>query len=495
MITIPSIFRPKLQLSRYNLLVPAPDGGHLLFNQMSGMLLKLSDEKAADYERAVKGDVKSLDGSFFNTLKKGKYLIPAGADERDEIQEVWRLNTTSSNAKALTIVTTDRCNLGCVYCYEAKSEWRNMGEDVQEEIKVFARRYLTATPTKTFGVTWFGGEATLNMQGVENLSRFFMDLCAELGISYGSYMITNGTTLNEKVITRLEACGLKRLQITVDGIKEHHDAKRPYLMDMAPEEMNAAQIEQRKKVDKGFGSLLVLGQEPPRRVKRSSFDDIMANVRLLHARGFGVSLRVNVDHENKDGVRTFLKQIEADGLLERSPTNGIIRVYTHPVFDGCAGCPTNGMTKAEHALFDIEVGSWTRDKSPDAFRKSMVFSGDTCTANKDFQFVINPDGGLSKCWHDATDPTKTFGNVKDLSIAERGSSGLDKFQFSPLDDPECRDCEVLPLCMGGCKANNQFKEKGYEGKKEMGCHATRFALKEEVIELYRHSVQNEAVSA
>ena len=496
MISIPSLLRgrPRLRTSRYNVVTACPDGGHLLFNQMSGMLLHLSDEMLAQYRLVESGQIRKANATLVDTLKQGRYLLPENIDERDQIREAWELNTQSPNIKILTIVTTDRCNLGCTYCYEEKSLWRNMDEDVQEQIKVFVRRYLTATPTKLFGVTWFGGEATLNMKGIENLSRYFLEVTKELGIPFNCFMVTNGTTLNERVIDRLEACGLKNLQITVDGIKEDHDAKRPYLIDMRPEQMNPAQIEQRKKIDKGFTGLVVLGQEPPRRAARSSFDDIMGNVRLLHKKGFGVSLRINVDHDNKGGVKRFLEQVESEGLLDRSPTNGIIQVYTHPVFSGCGGCPSNGMTKEEHAHFDIDVARWTRDKSPAAFRKTMKFSGDTCTANKNFQFVINPDGGISKCWHDATDPTKTVGHVRDLSLAERGTAHVDRYLFNPLEDPECSECEVLPLCMGGCKANNEFQAKGYGGKKEMGCHATRFALREEIGELYRYT-QQEAVSA
>jgi uncharacterized protein len=493
MISIPSLLRgrPKLRASRYNLVTACPDGGHLLFNQMSGMLLKLSDEMLGQYRLAEEGQVGLLDGQFLKALREGKYLIPETHDEIEFIRKSWDEKVNSSRRKILTVVTTDRCNLGCVYCFEAKSEWRNMDEKVQEELKVFTRKYLTATKTDSFGVTWFGGESTLNMKGIENLSKFFMSICEELGIPFSCYMITNGTTLNEKVIGRLEACGLRTLQITVDGIKEDHDAKRPYLIDMTPDQMNPAQVEQRKKIDKNFG-LVVLGSEPPRRAARSSFDDIMANVRLLHKKGFEVSLRINVDHENKANVRTFLEQVDADGLLDRSPAGGVIRAYTHPVFDGCSGCPSKGMTKQEHSLFDIEVGRWTRDKTPDAFRKSMRFSGDTCTANMNYQFVINPDGGISKCWHDATDPTKTVGHISDLTLAEKGTNHVDRYSFNPLDDPECSTCEVLPLCMGGCKANNQFQEKGYNGVKEMGCHATRFALREEVGELYRYSLQEQA---
>ena len=54
-------------------------------------------------------------------------------------------------------------------------------------------------------------------------------------------------------------------------------------------------------------------------------------------------------------------------------------------------------------------------------------------------------------------------------------------QFNPFEDEECRTCEVLPICMGGCKASNKVGENvDYES----GCSTARFGLPGEIIDLY-----------
>ncbi len=477
-------FRPQLGVSRYNTLVSCDDGW-LLHSQMKGTLLLLDEQRKADYERIVKGDFKAVPKSFVKRLHAGGFLKPKDLDERNQIAEVWNLTVNAPQAKALTIVTTDRCNLGCTYCFEAKTEWRMMDEKVQQQLEVFIQKYLTSTPTSSLGVTWFGGEPTLNMQCIERLTKFIDALCKQHGIAWHPYIITNGTTLTEKVVDRLVACQLKRLQITVDGIKEDHDVMRPYLADMKIEDMNEHQIHQRRQVDPSFGlSLTILDQAPASCGPRSSFEDIIRNVGTCYEKGLEVSLRINVDNRNKDRIQDLYEMIAEKGWLKRSAKGGLVSVYTHAVFDGCSSKGCEKMSKKEHAELDLSLNKFFKQKTSDGSRRGLTFTGDTCTANKKFQFVINPGGAILKCWHHATDDSHGIGHISNLDFASKGTDGRDKYDFDPMKDPECYECPVLPICMGGCKANNRFAEEGYAGEHERGCISSKHVLPEEIRHLY-----------
>jgi len=481
--------RPTHEVSRYNTLVECDDGW-LLHSQMKGTLLLLSDEKAEVYRRLSDGDFSLATPTFVETLKNGGFLKPAGFDERETIGRFWDENVNSPIAKALTIVTTDRCNLGCTYCYEKKTEWRMMTEEVQEQVERFLDEYLTATPTKSFGVTWFGGEPTLNMRCIERLSAYIDMLCSKLGVPWEPFIITNGTTLTPHVINRLKACKIKGLQITVDGIKEDHDALRPYLSQMKIEDMHEHQIAQRQKIDPNFGSLPIIGQAPES--PKSSFEDIIRNVGHCYDAGLQVALRINVSKINKDRVEALYELAHERGWMEKSEDGGIVRVYTNAIFDGCGGACSSQMTKEEHARFELSLNRWSQERSAEAYRRNLRFTGDTCTANKNFQFVVNPSGAIIKCWHHSTDDSHAIGHITNLEFATKGSKGLDKYEFNPMNDAECYECHVLPMCMGGCKANNQFAEKGYDGNHDMGCMSTRYVLPQEIRQLYKLTKESRA---
>lgn len=480
--SILSVFSPKHEVSRYNTVVKCDDG-HLLHSQMRGTLLLLNDEKHAEYQAAESGRFKDVSRPFLKRLRDGGFLKTRGFDERKTISNFWDQNVSSTFAKALTIVTTDRCNLGCTYCYESKSEWRMMDDKVQGELEEFISIYLTSTPTKSFGVTWFGGEPTLNMSCIERLSKFIAKICKEQGIPWQPYIITNGTTLTEHVIERLKACKVRGLQITVDGLKDDHDKMRPYLASMKIEDMNDHQIKQKQQTTPNFGLLPIIEPDKPAPVK-SSFDDIIRNVGFCYDNGIIVSLRINVDHVNKHNVERIYELIQEKGWMDKNDKGGVVRVYTNAIFDGCAGSSCTQMTKKDHAELELGLNSWAQKQSGDAYRHVLRFTGDTCTANKQFQFVINPGGAIIKCWHHSTDDSHGIGHITDLSFAIKGSGGRERYEFNPMDDAECYDCHVLPICMGGCKANNRFAEEGYEGNHDMGCISARWTLPQEILQLY-----------
>lgn len=478
------LVKPKVEVSRYNTLVECPDGW-LLHSQMKGTLLLLDEDKAVEYKKLASGDFSRVPRHFIETLEKGGFLKPKGFDERETIADFWEKNVSSSLAKALTIVTTDRCNLGCTYCYEAKSEWRMMDDKVQAQLEKFIEVYLTSSPTRSVGITWFGGEPTLNMSCIERLSGFIDDICGRLGIPWEPYIITNGTTLTEHVIDRLMACKLRGLQITVDGIKEDHDAKRPYLASMTIDQMNEHQVAQRQKIEPKFGLLPILDDKP--KPVKSSFEDIMRNMGFCYEKGLMVSLRINVDHVNKVRVDQMYQMIKDNGWMEKNSKGGIVRVYTNAIFDGCGGKSCTQMTKKDHAEFELGLNKWAQQQSGEAYRHTLRFTGDTCTANKNYQFVVNPGGALIKCWHHSTDDSHGIGHITNLDFAINGSGGKERYEFNPIKDAECMECHVLPICLGGCKANNRFVEEGYAGKHDMGCISARWVLPQEIIQLYELS--------
>jgi uncharacterized protein len=475
-----------MRLSAYNKLVPHQDGT-ILFNLVSGALVLLTDRTEAEYRRLMDGDYSNV--SLVNTLRRLGFVV-GDVDERMAMREKYEEIINNCKVKNLYIVVTDRCNLGCHYCYEDKTQWIRMDERTQEQVKKFGVRFLTETPTEYFGIGWYGGEPTMNIPAIENLSSFFGDFCREHGITFFQMMVTNGTTFTDAMAERLVVdLGIRKMQITIDGFKPDHDRNRPFLTSLEEKEMSPVQIEQRKKLNPRFTSLPVLGQPAPRPKIKSSYDVIMANLDKLISRGALISLRMNVDRDSIRRVEFLLDELYAKGYFQENERGGILYAYAAPIFDG--GCGSNKshyktMTKQEFSEEVSRIRDWYKRHSIPFFdhHNQMKFTGDTCTANKRWEYVINPDGTLTKCWHHAAQPEHAIGHVADEHpfVDFRSIKGNTFHQFNPFTDPECYNCEVLPVCMGGCKANNKVNEgnKQYEA----GCTTTRFALTQEIKTLY-----------
>lgn len=478
-----------MKSSIYNKIVPHGDS-YLVYNQVTGALMRVGPGSIEKVRSVLGGDLSNE--NLVSKLVSLGYLIEDG-DERDRMRTVYERKSTSHINKHLFVTVTDQCNLGCHYCFEEKNQWIKMTPEVQESLKDFSRRFLTETETKYFGVGWYGGEPTLHMPAVENLSEFYSSFCKEHGIDFYQMMITNGTAFTERVCDKLIALGIRKVQITVDGFKEDHDVSRPYLTDLSYDDMSDAQKRQIAKIRPSM-SLPILGQRPS--PPRSSYDEILKGIERYSARGGEVSLRMNVNASTIRRVSNLLDDLLSRGLFEKNEKGGFVYAYAHPIYDG-SGCSSDGggcgsckISTMRMELFAKELDAikdWYRRNGVKYYDHStqMKFTGETCTANKKYEYVINPDGTICKCTHDVGKPERVIGDVTMSPDPEKMSVGETRFdQFNPFDDPECFGCEVLPICMGGCKSNNKV---GEASSYDAGCIATRYSLESDIVRLYEKS--------
>lgn len=449
-------FSNKSKLSSYNVLTPSDDG-MILYNQITGSMVILSKDEERLYE-SIKQDSLWINRKFFEFLKNGGFLIPKDRDEIQFMDEISKENRKGSGYKSLTIAPTDKCNLDCTYCFEAKDQWISMPDQVIDQVEVFFDNFVGATPTKAVSVTWFGGEPTLHIKAVERLSKFFFAKTKELGIkTFNQSMITNGTTLNKPMRDKLIGIGCRQIQITVDGDKESHDNQRPYRLSLKV--IKEKTISASSCSSGGCGSGSGCGDTD---TKRSSFDQIFDNLKGLWEDGFMVSLRVNVGGMNPTAFEKVKKHIDSLGFSKPSIRGGVIHAYAARV----------------HGEGDKEITQ--QDYSKTHTRSTLrAFTGTACMADTPQSFGISQNGKLSKCWHHITNEEHTVGTVYDLDIAK---GFID--DYSPVKDKECRECAVLPSCWGGCKANNHTWEDPH-AKKYEGCSTARWNLNDQVLSLYQ----------
>ena len=412
------------KLSQYNEVVPY-QGEYLLYSQVTNALILLTEQEYQEYQKVVAGNFRVRWG-FLKMLRYGGYLISRKLDEQKWMHDLAVKKRAGTEYKSLTIATTDRCNLNCVYCYEKKDQWVDMSPATQEALAKFSETMLTSTPTKLVELCWYGGEPTLNIGCVRNLGPRIIEWGKQAGAVVRQTMVTNGTNMTEEVLATLELVGCKKLQITVDGCQPHHDQKRPYLSKIG-----------------------------------SSYDAIMTNLPMLRDRGFKISLRSNLDKSNQAHYDDFVKSIEAKGWTVLSEAGGVITPYAARIY----GTDERREIRAE-------------DFAKIHFQRTPLrpFQPYNCMVEMRYAFGVSQNGILTKCWQHLTDEQHSVGSVYDLAIAKDGHLAPDVF-----DDQECVKCKVFPKCLGGCRSMNHDWDTP---KKCNGCHAARWALKEAIVKLY-----------
>lgn len=75
-----------------------------------------------------------------------------------------------------------------------------------------------------------------------------------------------------------------------------------------------------------------------------------------------------------------------------------------------------------------------------------------CCADTLNAYVIGPNGDLYKCWNDIGNKERSVGNIKE-PIKKYNKMYSDYPLWSPFNHEECINCNILPLCMGGCVYN------------------------------------------
>lgn len=390
-----------MKWSKYNYFFKSNKYGYLLYNALTNIFLRLNESDADLLEMAKINPCLIEEFADKDLLVKSKIFVDSDEDELAKLKVENLLYRFSSDHLSLTITPTLDCNFRCRYCYEKSHQETYMTEEVQDKVVDFVRRFKALSQ---IDISWYGGEPLLALDIVERLSKALNTL--NLPIHHA--MVTNGYLLTENVVLRLLKLSILSIQITIDGLGDVHNKRRPHLSD------------------------------------RDSFSTIISNIdRLFELTDeIFVAIRVNIDNSNKDDFPEI-----ASYMLQRYQGKKLVVV---PAFveqiNGCCNqeqCIESSKAKADywHDLF-VNHGVYYMDSFP----KLQIGS---CMVRKLNAYVISYDGKLYKCWNDVGQPDKAVGSVMkeglNTTLLSRYLKAADKW-----DDPICLQCAVFPICDGGC---------------------------------------------
>ena len=403
----------QLKPSRYNLLVDLASGRKLAFNGATAALAEIDEETIPRFLRLLKSPHRaenSTEVELVEQMKYARFLCPAEHDEVAELQSRDRQQRQSKSTFFLTIAPTLACNFRCDYCFQ-RSNGLVMDDRVVEALIAFSKERLPSS--ERFMITWFGGEPTLCMPTVEKLQGRLAEMSQQFGVKeLTSTMITNGYLLNGTLARRLQDCGINEAQITLDGPKEVHDRRR-----------------------------MMSGG-------RGTFERILANIEES-CRIIRIIVRINVDSENSSAPLEVVDILQQRGLLQH------VNIYFAPVNPSQGVCAdVSGRCLSTEAFAHLQVKLYEELVRRGVYRIEypQVAPGGYCGAGNDHSFVVAPNGLLFKCWEELSiEPDDAIGDVFGGTRNERQQLNLDRYRlFDPFRRSGCRECAILPLCLGGC---------------------------------------------
>ncbi len=403
---LPYLFLIIMVWSIYNYLFDK-DNTTYLYNSYTNNLMEVKEDKKAILEACQRGDFDAVPQTVQDQLQKECIVVEDNADIYNQIKLERSLSRYNNKYLSLTIAPTTACNFRCGYCYEGGIE-KKVSKSVDQSISDILGFVKSFKNTKYLRVTWYGGEPLLMFDFIKQLSEKFM----EMFDNYEAFIITNGYLMNSEVVQAFKRYKVKGVQITIDGLEETHNQRRPHCTN------------------------------------KDSFQVIIKNLTTLFQEypEVRVSLRVNVDKSNEDEYHElyhFLKDRFGD-----------YHINIHPgyVTDDFSEVSNNKcMMQCDKVKFVLK--QYDQYKIPISLYPSSSFG--ECSARHINSFVIGPEGELYKCWNDIGVKEKSVGSVTDFSFSNRLVLKY-LLDNDPLESEECKQCFYFPICNGGCPYNRIF---------------------------------------
>lgn len=433
--------------SIYNLFVEESDRV-LAFNSRSSALIKLTPETYTMAKEVLAAPSAPSTSEEYARVRegliRGQFLIPSSFDEIGWLRVKNNLTRFSNPALSLIIAPTLRCNFSCKYCYVDLNANKMSAQTINNVSNFFGNKLR---PNAAASVVFTGGDPSLAIDVVEGLSKRFIAYCKEKNASYVGSLITNGYLLDRKMCDALERSDIHDVQISIDGFGDFHNYTRHTAND------------------------------------KGTYERILENITNACSR-IHCHLRINVSALNHCSMFQLIDDFVARGLAGR----------VFPYFARLDSPNEQSAQFSDKVLSFEDFARLEPQFVQYAVRNGFTLSGKVahesvgrhCSANSTNSFVIDSNAQLMKCYQDLGHASeKRIGYIDDsgnevITNPERMVRWL---SWDPFTVQMCRDCKVMPVCMGGCSYDVIYSD----GVMPPGCITSRFNYSE-IVKIYSNAI-------
>lgn len=379
----------------------------ILYNSVSGALITLDHENYEELINLKDNPVMVHQYSNSDELIDAQIFVHNNSTAINKMKHEVLQNRLSRDILDLTIAPTLACNFKCSYCFQQELPEYVMTEETENNLVRFVK--LRKRGAQLLRITWFGGEPLL---ALDRMKSFCQRVKEEMNVPLQSHVITNGYLLNSDTIHALGDLDVTFYQITIDGLEETHNRRRPL------------------------------------HNKKGTFQTIMRSIETLMQLNdkVEVAIRVNVDSENVNEYHAVYKYIhDRFGAGNIRVHAGFIDNYSF----SCSSVESCGLERHQRAKFFVDQYARHGIYS-DKFYPTI--NHNSCMARYINSYVVGPHGELYKCLSLLGVKEMTIGNVNnDGDVIENGDLLVEFLKGNDyLDSPACNQCLLFPVCDGGC---------------------------------------------
>lgn len=392
-----------MRISRYTFACDSVAGEHLLYNTAYGTFAALDDEAFAAF-RACEGPLakRMLDDNLLTELTPEEELAAQ--------QTMFQAAREDPSALYLSIAPTYACNFRCPYCYEQGHNGvkGKMGADVMEAVCRFAQARFDERPFTELQVQWYGGDPSLALDVVEELSRKLIGWCDGCGVAYEAMMLSNCNNIDDDTARMLAHARVKLVYMTIDGFEETHNARRV----------------------SATGS--------------NSFERNIEAARLFARHGIKVKATMNVDRVNWPEFHPLRDKLRSELGIELS----CARLCDYGHFFGTRDFKKPAFDLFDHAEYtrlqhdEFAAGGFTGED----IRNMLSAQPRFCNGQRHNYYIVDAIGDVYMC--DGLIGEK--GHAAFNIAGEPAPEHLRMVSHDPHDSEQCRACHLLPICQGNC---------------------------------------------
>ncbi len=406
-------------LTNYIITEPLGKGHVLIVNCLSGAVDFLEKDI---YEKLQSSKFQDIPLRYLRILKDRGYIFENHREEIFFLEQLKKKYYIRQEERIVDLVVspTFECNLSCPYCFQKSIKKSQYITDIDSLIIA-----ITKISKKTPGekaIQLFGGEPLLpkNKNLIERLLAYSEKKNLPVAIT------SNGTTIEHysKMIDKYSDV-IKVAQITLDGPPRIHNRRR-----------------------------VAVNRKP-------TFDLIKEGAKFLLSKGIAVQARVNIDKTNIDSLP------ELAGILEKEKffLNKNFKCTLAPVEDHCSENNTKNLLTESELIKKLDllnkknpiINYFSFERIPKIVKhlhnilnneySSPRFS--YCASNRNGYYVFAPDGLIYACSEAAGHKELAIGKFVPVFEMYKDKMALWN-KRSILDLDKCRNCEIAPLCGGGC---------------------------------------------
>jgi len=382
-----------------------------LYQTLTGAFILIS---AKDYSKIHNDTHVTTDPAIVDTLCTQGFLVASDVDET-RLFEIWKQQYVYefSTLKSKILVTR-KCNNRCRYCI-IDPEAKEMSPETARAMDQFYIDVIMERNPLRVRDDFLGGEPFLNTKVVLDSAQRRFFFCKGKGIDYGFTVTTNGTLITETVVSEMTTVGLTGMRVSLAGPAQIHDRLRPSLGD------------------------------------GKTYERIMRNLQAVSG-----LIPVDIECQYDSGAPDFHSIPEMlDDMAERNIQIGNIaftpilpRREDSPFYAGM-GDPNIALYLKKEAA---KRGYPVNDEAP----------SNACMTDFRSIYVFDTDGSIIPC-PSLQGGEMAYGNVL---------TGIDLVAESQLlhrklPDQCLNQCELLPICMGGCRLQALTRHNDFNG---IDCH-------------------------